>query len=103
MKKNGFTLTEILAVVIILSLLLLIIAPNLLNSIQNRKPQVTEAQKQMIEDAANIYIENNNPASSCITFQELQDNNYLNKDFENVTDEEIIIETKGFRVKKTCP
>ena len=107
MQKNGFTLTEILAVVVILGMLMLIVAPNLLNSIQDKKGKVTEAQKQMIEDAANMYIENNNVTNECISFKTLIDAGYLNDDFDNATKEgqlEINITKKDitYIIKNDC-
>ena len=57
MNKNGFTLIEVLAVVVILSLLMLIITPNLLNSIKNREGQITEAQQEMIIESAKLYLD----------------------------------------------
>ena len=86
MKKNGFTLTEILAVVIILSLLMLIIAPNLLNNIKNKQNKITEAQKQMIEEAANLYAESyfSEDDNVCITVGDLIDYGFLNNDVQDV-------------------
>lgn len=110
MQKNGFTLTEILAVVVILGMLMLIVAPNLLNSIQGKKTKVTEAQKQMIEEAANMYIENNDVSeNTCISFQTLIDAGYLNADFENVTKDNtlnsITVKNKEitYTIKSSCP
>lgn len=110
MQKNGFTLTEILAVVVILGMLMLIVAPNLLNSIQGKKTKVTEAQKQMIEEAANMYIENNDVnENACIKLQDLINDGYLNAGFENITKDStlnsITVQHKGatYTVKSSCP
>ncbi|MBE6159677.1 MAG: prepilin-type N-terminal cleavage/methylation domain-containing protein [Lactobacillales bacterium] len=57
--KKGFTIIELLAVVIIMSLLILIILPNILNSVSNKREDVSDSAKKMIYDATDIYIKEN--------------------------------------------
>lgn len=93
-NAKGFTLIEILGVVVILGLLMLIVAPTVLNSISSHEVEVTSAQKQMLEDASDLYLESHN--SECIKIQDLIDGGYLNEGFKDVSDKEL--EKKNIKV-----
>ncbi|MGI6324539.1 MAG: type II secretion system protein [Bacilli bacterium] len=54
--KKGFTLVELLAVIVILGIILAIAIPNILNLINNSKEQAYESQKRFIIDAAKKYV-----------------------------------------------
>ena len=54
--KKGFTLVELLAVIVILGIILAIAIPNILNVINNSKEQAYESQKRFIIDAAKKYV-----------------------------------------------
>lgn len=57
MNKKGFTLVEILAVLVILSLLLILTIPSIKNALTNGKNKINEINKKQIEDAAKIIVE----------------------------------------------
>ena len=57
MNKKGFTLVEILAVLVILSLLLILTIPSIKNALTNGKNKITEINKKQIEDAAKIIVD----------------------------------------------
>ncbi|MCI9233964.1 MAG: prepilin-type N-terminal cleavage/methylation domain-containing protein [Bacilli bacterium] len=52
MKKRGFTLTEVLGVIVILGLIALIIFPNVSKSIKNSKQKLYNEQVSLIEENA---------------------------------------------------
>ena len=56
MKKEGFTLVEILAVVAILGILSLIAVPNVLKYLNESRKRAMITQENTILDAANLYI-----------------------------------------------
>ena len=56
MNKKGFTLVEILAVLVILSLLLILTIPSIKNALTNGKNKIDEINKKQIEDAAKIIV-----------------------------------------------
>ncbi|MBR2833125.1 MAG: Smr/MutS family protein [Bacilli bacterium] len=101
MNKNGFTLTEILAVVVILGLLMLIIAPNLLNSVKNREEQITNTQKQMIEEAAELYLDSSDQTTGCVTIATLRDSGFLNHDISDITSKNDNFDNAGVKFDKT--
>ena len=92
MKKNGFTLIEIIAVVVILGLILLIIVPNVNDILKRSKTTLNERQKELIISAArNWGMENLTSTSETmlekITIKTLQDNGFLeDKEVKNLLD-----------------
>lgn len=86
MKNKGFTLLELLGVVIILGVLSMITFPIILNQIKNAKQGIKESTKTLIIDAAKDYYEDNinnydqlEGMTYCIDIKTLTDENYLNK------------------------
>ena len=57
MNKKGFTIVEILAVLVILSLLLILPIPSIKNALTNGKNKINEINKKQIEDAAKIIVD----------------------------------------------
>lgn len=57
MNKKGFTLVEVLAVLVILSLLLILTIPSIKNALTNGKNKINEINKKQIEDAAKIIVD----------------------------------------------
>jgi len=56
MKKNAFTLIELLAVIVILGLTVTLIAVRVEKNIKDSKELATEYQVELIEDAAILYV-----------------------------------------------
>ena len=106
MFKKGFTLVELIGVVIILALISLLAFPTILNSIRNTKSQLSAVSKEILYSAASSYVSNNlndlnkkNGNTFCVTLESLVQNEYLpTKVYDSVTGEEIstdnIIEIK---------
>lgn len=57
MNKKGFTLVEILAVIVILSLIMLLAYPSIMKSFNASKNKISELSKKQIEDATKIIID----------------------------------------------
>ena len=98
MNKKGFTLIELLAVVTLISLISIIIIPNITKKLQDHKNEISEANEKLLASAADVYIENNknydnsyeaNGSTYCISIQTLIDNNYLETPFKDVNGREI--------------
>ena len=90
MKNKGFTLLELLGVVIILGALSLITFPIILNQIKNAKQGIKDSTKALIIDAAKDYYEDNSNnydrvegMTYCIDIETLTDENYLNKNLKD--------------------
>ena len=103
MNKNGFTLAEILGVIVIIGLLLLIVTPNLVNRINPKEEDITKLQEEMIKEAAGFYVDNH---SECfindvctIDTDLLIKEGYLSDDFKDAKANEAICKkisiTKG--------
>jgi len=57
MNKKGFTLVEVLAVLVILSLLLILTIPSIRDALTNGKNKINDINKKQIEDAAKIIVD----------------------------------------------
>jgi type IV pilus assembly protein PilA len=66
-KKQGFTLVELLAVIVVLGIILVIAVPNIQQIISNARKEAYERQKEFIADAAKKYVAN---SISGVTFDE---------------------------------
>ena len=94
--NKGFTLTELLAVIVIISLLTILALPNILDSVRNSKDDVENVTFDIIKQAANLYVQDNesiyekvNGNVYCIAFEKLVNADYLKSpitDFEDDTD-----------------
>ena len=56
MKKNAFTLVELLGVIIILTIIALITVPLITSTVQNSQKKAENAQSQLFEKAAQEYV-----------------------------------------------
>lgn len=59
-KKNGFTLAELLGVIVILAAVSLIAFPPIINQIRKSRNELDDALNSLILPAAKSYIEENN-------------------------------------------
>lgn len=97
MNKKGFTLIEIIATILVITVLTLLIVPNILNSVNNKRKDISSTAKQMIYDAADIYVNENEatyPAEDdavyCIKLETLVDSGKLSKPIKDLkTDKEV--------------
>lgn len=59
MKNRGFTLLELLGVIVILALLTTLVFPSVLNVIKKSSEETDKLSMDLISNAADLYIENN--------------------------------------------
>lgn len=56
MNKKGFTLVEVLAIIVILGVIMLVVAPSIFNITQNSKQKANKDLMKTIENAGNLYV-----------------------------------------------
>lgn len=89
MNKRGFTLVELLAVIVVLSLIALVAVPAITGIIKEGKTTLSEAQMKNIELAARNWASDkaNLPKLSdgyeCVTLETLQNGGYADMDIKN--------------------
>lgn len=70
MKKNGFTLVELLAIIAVLSAIMLLVLPKSSSSVNDRKQKEYNKVIKTIENAAKLY-HTYNPSKSSVSINEL--------------------------------
>ena len=91
--KKGFTLIEMLAVVLIISLVALVSLPTISNQLADKKKDISDTTMTLINQATDLYMENRismypkvTGEKYCVSLDTLVSNGYLSspiKDFEN--------------------
>lgn len=88
-NKNGFTLVELLAVIVVLAIIITIAVPSAISISNKIKAKMEETKRQMIVDAAKLYGQENpssvvnsidNCSNSKITVGTLVNDGYIKKD-----------------------
>ncbi len=103
--KRGFTLVEMLAVVVILGLVLIIAIPQIQNEVANKKTAVHETTLRMIYDAAELYVTADSHTykkevgnTYCIHLQDLVDKELLEEPITNFQDGSALDLSLGIKV-----
>lgn len=90
--KKGFTLAELLGVLVILAILAIVTFPPIIRRIKTTKEDINSATKSYIYNSAKLYVEDNEDTyklksgdTYCITLQTLANKGYLKemKDVES--------------------
>ena len=87
MKKNAFTLIELLAVIAILTIIMVISVPQLITSLKNKKTDALEKTKDLLISAARNYvIDYELKVPTSISIETLCKNDYLECPIKNPKD-----------------
>ena len=96
--NKGFTLTEVVGVIIILALIALLAFPPMLNLIKNSENDIDEATKQFVYTASSQYVNkyiNDFPKLEsniyCITINDLVKDEFLSS---TILNDKLTLETK---------
>ena len=97
MKNKGYTLIEVLAVVLLLGLLSLLVTPKVLEIKEKKEKELYENKKNILYSNTDTYIDNNKneyPIRSgnvfCIRIQDLIDENMLSVDFSDFNTNQVV-------------
>jgi type IV pilus assembly protein PilA len=87
-KNKGFTLVELLAVIVILAVILVIAIPNIVNIINKSKVDAYNNQMELIKNAASKYMiqyaeEVSDPNNASVSLTKLQEKNLINSNIKN--------------------
>ena len=97
MNKEGFTLVELLAILVILGIIILVAMPALVESNRATKANEKEDFKEMVEMACNAY-KAVNPSATSVTISDLKSGGYLKSNLtkpDGVTSDSVIITNEG--------
>lgn len=94
MRRRGFTLIEVIAVILLIGLLTVFLVPTIVNQMGNKQNEINSITEDIIYSAANIYIEQhdvNIQGTYCdIKLQTLIDAGLLDKSSVTYTSGDII-------------
>jgi type IV pilus assembly protein PilA len=94
-KSRGFTLVELLAVIVILAVILVIAIPNIMKIIDKAKLDTYKRTEDMLVSATRSYLASNSISFTdnvpvTINYTTLRDNNYIAKIYDQVDKSECI-------------
>lgn len=111
MKKRGFTLVELLGVIVLLAAISLVTMPAILNQINNAQNKIDSSTQSIIINAAKLYVddnlndfEKNTTKTYCLTLINLIKDDYLDEGIVNAnleSNQDKISETKTVKVTYT--
>lgn len=103
LNNKGFTLIELIGVIIIISILSLLFFPSLINQFKKTSDNMDETTEKIIIDSAKLYVDNNSAnfdesKNYCLSILTLIENEYLEDNFTEY-DKEDIIENRVVQIK----
>ena len=101
--NKGFTLKEMIAVVIIIGLISIVSVPAVVNQLTTKKQDVSNVTEQIIFDATELYINDNSVVVfdyECISLDKLVNEGYLKAPIKDAISGEEIELTKQVKAKK---
>jgi type IV pilus assembly protein PilA len=79
LNKKGFTLVELLAVIVILLAISVVAIPSISAGIERSKTNTDEKKKTILTTYGEIYL-NEHPSASCVTINTLLNEKYITAD-----------------------
>ena len=87
--KKGFTLVEMIAVIGIIAIMSLMVMPLIINQISSKKDDISDATKEIIYTATDLYLNNSVKTKSvgdelCVKIETLMSKGYLKSPLKDV-------------------
>lgn len=105
--KKGFTLAELIGVIVVLALIALVAVPSVADVLSKNKKKLCEVQMENIISAARSWgannltiLPNDNGDTKTITLKDLQDGGYIDKGITNPLNNTPINENMRIRITR---
>ena len=92
MNKKGFTLIELIAALVLLTLVATLVAPAIINQVNEKREDISDQTLNLIYTEAELYFDDYNIATNlekgqvyCVSLDELVKKGYLTKPIKDVT------------------
>ena len=87
-NNKGFTLVEIITTVALISILMLLVIPNLLSQLSTKNQEASEQEAKILVEAARVYVDRHhelyeNKTSDCIKLETLESEGLYSKSTRN--------------------
>lgn len=82
-KKNGFTLIELMAVIVILSIVLILVTKNVIGAKKDSEEKTKYIAAKEIVEIAKAYMISKNIKEDCVDVEQMVTYEYLEKDVTN--------------------
>lgn len=98
-QSDGFTLIEMILVIFVISILLMLVIPNVVEQKEKIDKQGTEALVTVIETQIELYLLEHGPKTE-VTFEKLKNENYLKeKQIQNAKQKGLTLEGNQVKIK----
>lgn len=109
MSKKGFTLVELLAVLVLLTVIVLVAFPNIIGAVKSTNDQLDKATTTLLESIARSYA-NDNPVkypttttkNYCVNVEDLVKEGYTQSPIANVSESDAKEIEKAWSVSFSC-
>ena len=103
LNRKGFTLVELLVVIIILLAIMLVALPNINNTLEKSKNKDNSRTKELIESAASVYANDMGITNGNILLSDMVNSGYLTKKEANNCPNDSYVEcTVASCILKNC-
>ena len=104
MNNKGFTLVELLAVMVILITISLVAVGGITSSLTKREDKEKSEQQEIVKNAAKIYFSLNDDSDKCVSIGTLREEGLISESqkTDKAGGDSVFLGSSGFDIKTGC-